>query len=112
MKKNTTTRRTFLRNVSAAAAVSVVPTAAMALDAKPVAEYPANERKGPKRGVSLYSYSAEFGLTKTLEDCFEDIHDMGATGNRDIGQLPYRELSLSDGPVGGLLVVVMQEVQH
>ena len=24
------------------------------------------DRKGPKRGVALYSYSAEFGLTKTL----------------------------------------------
>ena len=35
------------------------------------------EKKGPKRGVALYSYSAEFGLTKTLEDCFEDLHDMG-----------------------------------
>ncbi len=38
------------------------------------------EKKGPKRGVALYSYSAEFGLTKTLEDCFEDVHDMGAHG--------------------------------
>lgn len=36
--------------------------------------------KGPKRGVSLYSYSAEFGFSKTLEDCFEDIRDMGAHG--------------------------------
>ena len=33
-------------------------------------------RKGPKRGVALYSYSAEFGLEKTLEDCFEDVHDI------------------------------------
>ena len=39
-----------------------------------------NEKKGPKRGVALYSYSAEFGLTKTLEDCFEDVCDMGAHG--------------------------------
>ena len=37
-------------------------------------------RKGPKRGVALYSYSAEFGLSKTLEDCFEDVYDMGAHG--------------------------------
>ena len=36
--------------------------------------------KGPKRGVSLYSYSAEFGFEKTLEDCFEDLFDMGAHG--------------------------------
>ena len=38
------------------------------------------DRKGPKRGIALYSYSAEFGLTKTLEDCFEGVHDMGAHG--------------------------------
>lgn len=38
------------------------------------------DRKGPKRGVALYSYSAEFGLTKSLEECFEDLHDMGAHG--------------------------------
>lgn len=52
------------------------------------------ERKGPKRGVALYSYSAEFGLTKTLEDCFEDICDMGAHGieilaNTHIENYPY-----------------------
>ena len=34
------------------------------------------EKKGPKRGVALYSYSAEFGFEKTLEDCFEDLKDM------------------------------------
>ncbi len=37
-------------------------------------------RKGPKRGVSLYSYSADFGFIKNLEDCFEDMYDMGAHG--------------------------------
>ena len=37
-------------------------------------------RKGPKRGVSLYIYSAEFGFEKTLEDCFEELKDMGAHG--------------------------------
>ena len=31
-------------------------------------------KQGPKRGVALYSYSAEYGLTKTLEDCFEDVY--------------------------------------
>lgn len=49
---------------------------------------------GPKRGVSLYSYSGEFGFEKTLEDCFEDIHDMGAHGieilaNTHIENYPY-----------------------
>ncbi|WP_346910846.1 sugar phosphate isomerase/epimerase family protein [Faecalicatena orotica] len=52
------------------------------------------DRKGPKRGVALYSYSAEYGLTKTLEDCFEDVHDMGAHGieilaNTHIENYPY-----------------------
>ena len=51
-------------------------------------------RKGPKRGVALYSYSAEFGLEKTLEDCFEDVHYMGAHGieilaNTHIENYPY-----------------------
>ena len=51
-------------------------------------------RSGPKRGVALYSYSAEFGFSKTLEDCFEDIHDMGAHGieilaNTHIENYPY-----------------------
>jgi hypothetical protein len=50
MKKNTTTRRTFLRNVSAAAAVSVVPAAAMALDSKPVAEYPPMSARARREG--------------------------------------------------------------
>lgn len=53
-----------------------------------------NTTTGPKRGVALYSYSAEFGFEKTLEDCFEDIHDMGATGveilaNTHIENYPY-----------------------
>ena len=52
------------------------------------------DRSGPKRGVALYSYSAEFGFSKTLEDCFEDIHDMGAHGieilaNTHIENYPY-----------------------
>jgi len=38
------------------------------------------DRKGPKRGVALYSYSAEYGMTKDLKDCFEDMYDMGAHG--------------------------------
>ena len=51
-------------------------------------------RKGPKRGVALYSYSAEFGLTKNLEECFEDVRDMGAHGieilaNTHIENYPY-----------------------
>ncbi len=53
-----------------------------------------SDRIGPKRGIALYSYSAEFGFEKTLEDCFEDIKDMGATGveilaNTHIENYPY-----------------------
>lgn len=51
-------------------------------------------KMGPKRGVALYSYSAEFGFEKTLEDCFEDVYDMGAHGieilaNTHIENYPY-----------------------
>lgn len=51
-------------------------------------------RRGPKRGVALYSYSAEYGLTKNLEECFEDVYDMGAHGieilaNTHIENYPY-----------------------
>lgn len=53
-----------------------------------------DNKKGLKRGVALYSYSAEFGLTKTLEECFEDVCDMGAHGieilaNTHIENYPY-----------------------
>ena len=95
MENNKSTRRTFLRNVSLATAATAVPAAAMAMEPKqPAAPAAQAVRKGPKRGVSLYSYSAEFGLTYTLEDCFEDIHDMGATGieilaNAHIENYPY-----------------------
>ncbi len=94
MENNKSTRRTFLRNVSLATAATAVPAAAMAMEPKQAAPAAPATRKGPKRGVSLYSYSAEFGLTYTLEDCFEDIHDMGATGieilaNAHIENYPY-----------------------
>jgi len=37
-------------------------------------------KKGtPKRGVSVFSYSRFIGKSMTLEDCFKDIYDMGAT---------------------------------
>ncbi len=39
-----------------------------------------NLKGKPKRGVSLYSYSGEYGVSMTLEDCFADMYDMGATG--------------------------------
>ena len=37
-------------------------------------------KKGtPKRGVSLYSYSGLYGVSMTMEDCFKDMYDMGAS---------------------------------
>lgn len=38
------------------------------------------QKLGPKRGVSIYSYHKELYTTMTLEDCFADMYDMGATG--------------------------------
>ncbi len=38
------------------------------------------QKKGtPKRGVSLYSYSGVLGVSMTMEDCFLDIQDTGAS---------------------------------
>ncbi len=34
----------------------------------------------PKRGISIYSYSGEYGVTMTLEDMFADMRDMGVEG--------------------------------
>lgn len=34
----------------------------------------------PKRGVSIFCYSAEYGVTMTLEDMFAEMHDIGARG--------------------------------
>jgi sugar phosphate isomerase/epimerase len=39
-----------------------------------------DEVKGPKRGVSIYSYTRELNITMTLEDAMMDMYDMGATG--------------------------------
>ena len=41
----------------------------------------ANEktRGKPQRGVSVYSYAPLLGVSMTLEDCFKDIYDTGAT---------------------------------
>jgi hypothetical protein len=34
----------------------------------------------PKRGVSIYSYTGEYGVSMTMEDCFIDMYDMEAEG--------------------------------
>lgn len=38
------------------------------------------DRKGPKRGVSAYSYHGEYGVTMDLRDIFHEISDLGASG--------------------------------
>ncbi|GLY81984.1 sugar phosphate isomerase/epimerase family protein [Actinoallomurus iriomotensis] len=37
-------------------------------------------------GVSLYSYTGEYGVTSTLDDCIEDVADLGATGLEILGE--------------------------
>jgi sugar phosphate isomerase/epimerase len=37
-------------------------------------------------GVSLYSYTGEYGVTMTLDDCIEDVADLGATGLEILGE--------------------------
>lgn len=37
-------------------------------------------------GVSLYSYTGEYGVTMTFEDCVEDVADLGATGLEILGE--------------------------
>jgi sugar phosphate isomerase/epimerase len=39
-----------------------------------------------KYGVSLYSYTGEYGVTMTLEDCVEDVAALGATGLEILGE--------------------------
>jgi sugar phosphate isomerase/epimerase len=63
-------RRQFLKSAAGIGAGLVAAT---------TAEAAASPKGKPKRGVSVYSYSQVLGVSMTLEDCFADIHDMGAT---------------------------------
>ncbi len=48
---------------------------------------PANLPNAPwQYGVSLYSYNNEYGVTMTLDDCVEDVADLGATGLEILGE--------------------------
>jgi hypothetical protein len=64
------TRKEFLQMAAGAA----VCAAALPLDGRAAAA------GRPKRGVSLYSYTGDFGITMTLEDCLADMNDMNAEG--------------------------------
>ncbi|GAA3757008.1 hypothetical protein GCM10022240_07310 [Microbacterium kribbense] len=37
-------------------------------------------------GVSLYSYTEDIGVTMTVEDCIEDVADLGASGLEILGE--------------------------
>ncbi len=68
------TRKEFLQTAAGAVAASAIPATASA----------AAERRGPKRGVSVYSYVSDLNIDHTLWDCLEEIGDMG-TEHYDLG---------------------------
>ena len=81
------TREKFLKLSAGAATLATVPVlgglsaCSSASEPKPVRSVPVSSQgKGPKRGVSIFSYQGEFGVSMTLEDCFMDMYDMGAEG--------------------------------
>ena len=49
-----------------------------------------------KYGVSLYSYTGEYGVTMTLEDCAADVADLGATGLEILGEAHIRDYPSPD----------------
>jgi sugar phosphate isomerase/epimerase len=69
-------RRQFLKS---AAGVGAGLVAATAVAERTNAAAQEAKKGKPKRGVSVYSYSQVLGVCMTLEDCFADIYDMGAT---------------------------------
>jgi hypothetical protein len=76
-------RKDFIKAAAGVAASTTLPAAGLASAAAAQGtdmQATKAENGEPKRGVSLYSYSGEFGMTMTMEDCFADMYDMGATG--------------------------------
>jgi sugar phosphate isomerase/epimerase len=74
MTRNEITRKDFLRTAAGAVAVTAFPGGAFA----------AAEKPGPKRGVSIYSYSDDIFKTVTLEDCLAAVGDLVGDG-QEIG---------------------------
>ncbi len=79
------TRKEFLKTAAGAAALVAIPAEGAMLAGSTRASRsttaPSPQFDGkPKRGVSLYSYSGEFGVSMELEDCLADMYDMGAEG--------------------------------
>lgn len=74
------TRKDFLKAGIGAALTAATAGVGAATGGGASRRAAANEPPGPKRGISLYSYSGELGVTMTMEDCFVDMYDMGARG--------------------------------
>jgi len=80
------TRKEFLQTAAAVAGAMALP--GTAASASPASQrgmdegFPASERKGPKRGVSIYSYEHEFNVSATLEDCLIELSDLATPGTR------------------------------
>jgi sugar phosphate isomerase/epimerase len=70
MTRHEMTRKEFLKATAGAVAVTACSGTASA----------APERPGPKRGVSIYSYSDDLFKTATLEDCLAAVGDLAADG--------------------------------
>lgn len=77
------TRKDFLKAAAGMAAMAAIPgqVSAQSGSQSEMRTAPAPKSTGkPRRGVSLFSYAGELGITMTLEDCFVDMYDMGAEG--------------------------------
>ncbi len=67
------TRKEFLQTATSGVVAAALTSSASA--APP-------EKKGPKRGVSVYSYAYELYVNATLEDCLAEISDLGTPGQK------------------------------
>jgi sugar phosphate isomerase/epimerase len=74
------TRKQFLQVTAGAATCAAVTSSGLL-----AASCAQGAKVGPKRGVSIYSYSDLIGVSMTLEDCFKDMYDMDATGLEILG---------------------------
>ena len=72
MARHEMTRKEFLKATAGAVAVAASPRAGL----------PPAEKPGPKRGVSIYSYSDDLFKTATLEDCLAAVGDLAADGEQ------------------------------
>jgi sugar phosphate isomerase/epimerase len=88
-KENTAmkmTRKEFLQTAAALAGAVALPATSLPAAAAPRQGldegFPASERKGPKRGVSIYSYANEYGVSATLEDCLAELSDLATPGTK------------------------------